>query len=172
VQGQQADPWSLGASKLAQSKAAASCRTPERCVTVEEQMSTIRTLEPYARSVLRVVVGFTFSLHGMQKLLGFFGGLNGKGATVPFGMSLFWFAGGLELIGGLLILLGLFTSPVAFILCGEMAVAYFKVHFPHGFIPLLNRGELAVVYCFVFLYLCVAGAGPLSLDSLVWKKSS
>ena len=135
-------------------------------------MSTIRSFEPYARSVLRVVVGFTFSLHGMQKLLGFFGGLNGKGATVPFGMSLFWFAGGLELIGGLLILLGLFTSPVAFILCGEMAVAYFKVHFPHGFIPLLNRGELAVVYCFVFLYLCVAGAGPLSLDSLVWKKSS
>jgi putative oxidoreductase len=135
-------------------------------------MSTIRTLEPYARSVLRVVVGFTFSLHGMQKLLGFFGGLDGKGATVPFGMSLFWIAGGLELVGGLLILLGLFTSPVAFILCGEMAVAYFKAHFPHGINPLLNHGELAVVYCFVFLYLCLAGAGPLSLDSLVWKKSS
>jgi putative oxidoreductase len=152
-------------------KAAASCRTPERFVTLEEHMSTIRTLEPYARSVLRVVVGFTFSLHGMQKLLGFFGGLDGKGATVPFG-SFFWFGGGLELIGGLLIILGLFTSPVAFILCGEMAVAYFKVHFPHGFIPLLNHGELAVVYCFVFLYLCIAGAGPLSLDSLIWKKSS
>jgi len=135
-------------------------------------MSAIRTLEPYARSVLRVVVGFTFSLHGMQKLLGFFGGLNGKGATVPFGMSLFWIAGGLELIGGLLILLGLFTSPVAFILCGEMAVAYFKAHFPQGFIPLLNHGELAVVYCFVFLYLWIAGAGPISLDSLVRKKSS
>ena len=135
-------------------------------------MPATRTLEPYARSVLRIVAGFTFSLHGMQKLLGFFGGLNGKGATVPFGMSLFWIAGGLELIGGLLIILGLFTSPVAFILCGEMAVAYFKAHFPHGFIPLLNRGELAVLYCFIFLYLCVAGAGPLSLDSLVRKKSS
>jgi putative oxidoreductase len=146
-------------------------RTPERFVTVEEYMSTIRTLEPYARSVLRVVVGFTFSLHGMQKLLGFFGGFGGKGATAPFG-SLFWFAGGLELIGGLLILVGLFTSPVAFILCGEMAVAYFKAHLPHGFNPLLNHGELAVLYCFIFLYLCTAGAGPLSLDSLIWKKSS
>jgi putative oxidoreductase len=134
-------------------------------------MYAIRTLEPFARSVLRVVVGFTFSLHGMQKLLGLFGGMGGKGATASLG-SLIWIAGGLEMIGGLLILLGLFTSPVAFILCGEMAVAYFKAHFPHGFIPLLNRGELAVLYCFIFLYLCVAGAGPLSLDSLIRKKSS
>jgi len=134
-------------------------------------MSTIRTFEPYARSVLRIVAGFTFSLHGMQKLLGFFGGFGGKGATAPFG-SLFWFAGGLELIGGLLILVGLFTSPVAFILCGEMAVAYFKMHLPHGFNPLLNHGELAVLYCFIFLYLGTAGAGPLSLDSLIWKRSS
>jgi putative oxidoreductase len=134
-------------------------------------MSAIRTLEPFARSLLRIVAGFTFSLHGMQKLLGLFGGLNGKGATVPFA-TLLWFAGGLELIGGLLLILGLFTSPVAFILCGEMAVAYFKAHFPHGFLPLLNHGELAVLYCFIFLYLCVAGAGPLSLDSLIWKKSN
>ena len=134
-------------------------------------MSTIRSFEPYACSVLRVVVGFTFSLHGFQKVLGFFGGMGGKGATVPFG-SIFWFAGGLELVGGLLILLGLFTSPVAFILCGEMAVAYFKAHLPHGFNPLLNHGELAVLYCFIFLYLFVAGGGPLSLDSLIWKKSS
>jgi putative oxidoreductase len=134
-------------------------------------MSAIRTLESYARSVLRVVVGFTFSLHGIQKLLGFFGGFGGKGGTAPFA-SLFWFAGALELLGGLLIILGLFTSPVAFILCGEMAVAYFKAHFPHGFFPLLNHGELAVLYCFIFLYLCTAGAGPLSLDSWVRKKPS
>ena len=133
-------------------------------------MSAIRTLEPYARSVLRLVVGFTFSLHGWQKLLGLFGGMGGKGATAPFG-SLIWFAGGLELIGGLLIILGLFTSPVAFILCGEMAVAYFKAHFPHGFLPLVNHGELAVLYCFIFLYLSTAGAGPLSLDCLIRKKS-
>jgi putative oxidoreductase len=133
-------------------------------------MPAIRTLEPYARSVLRVVAGFTFSLHGMQKLLGFFGGFGAKGGTAPLG-SLIWFAGALELIGGLLLILGLFTSPVAFILCGEMAVAYFKAHFPHGFFPLVNHGELAVLYCFIFLYLCGAGAGPLSLDALLFKKS-
>jgi len=132
-------------------------------------MSAIRTIEPFARSLLRIVAGFTFSLHGMQKLLGFFGGMSGKGGTVAFG-SLFWIAGGLELIGGLLLVLGLFTSPVAFVLCGEMAVAYFKAHFPHGFFPLANHGELAVLYCFLFLYLWTAGAGPLSLDSLVRKK--
>jgi putative oxidoreductase len=134
-------------------------------------MSAIRTLEPFARSLLRIVAGFTFSLHGMQKVLGLFGGMNGNGATVPFA-SLLWFAGGLELIGGLLLILGLFTSPVAFILCGEMAVAYFKAHFPHGFLPLVNHGELAVLYCFIFLYLCLARAGPLSLDSLIGKESS
>jgi len=134
-------------------------------------MSAIRTLEPFARSLLRIVAGFTFSLHGMQKMLGAFGGVNGQGATVPY-RSLIGLAGGLELIGGLLLILGLFTSPVAFILCGEMAVAYFKAHFPHGFLPLVNHGELAVLYCFVFLYLFTAGAGPLSLDSLVRKKSS
>ena len=134
-------------------------------------MSAIRTLEPFARSLLRIVAGFTFSMHGMQKLLGLFGGMGGRGGTAPFG-SLPWIAGGLEMIGGLLLILGLFTSPVAFILCGEMAVAYFKAHFPQGFIPLVNHGELAVLYCFVFLYLCTAGAGPLSLDSLVRKKSS
>jgi putative oxidoreductase len=131
--------------------------------------AAIRTFEPYARSLLRIVAGFTFSLHGMQKLFGFFGGMNGRGGTVAFG-SLFWIAGGLEMIGGLLLILGLFTSPVAFVLCGEMAVAYFRAHFPHGFFPLVNHGELAVLYCFVFLYLWTAGAGPLSLDSLVRKK--
>lgn len=133
-------------------------------------MSTTRTLEPYVRSLLRIVVGFTFSAHGAQKLLGFFGGVDGKGATVHLG-SLIGFAGALELVGGLLIILGLFTSPVAFVLSGEMAVAYFRAHFPHGFIPLVNHGELAVLYCFIFFYLCIAGAGALSLDSLLGKKS-
>jgi putative oxidoreductase len=132
-------------------------------------MSAIRTIEPFARSLLRIVAGFTFSLHGMQKLLGFFGGMNGRGGTVAF-RSLLGIAGGLEMIGGLLLILGLFTSPVAFILCGEMAVAYFRAHFPHGFFPLVNHGELAMLYCFIFLYLWTAGAGPLSLDSLVRKK--
>jgi putative oxidoreductase len=133
-------------------------------------MAGIRSLEPYVRSILRLVVGFLFSLHGLQKLLGLFGGMGGSGATAPFG-SLLWVAGGLETVGGLLILLGLFTAPVAFILSGEMAVAYFMVHFPQGFLPLRNGGELAALYCFVYLYLCVAGPGPLSVDALVRKKT-
>ena len=133
--------------------------------------SAIRSLEPYARSLLRVIVGFTFSLHGMQKLFGLFARLGGGGASVHF-FSLFWVAGCLETFGGLLILLGLFTSPVAFILCGEMAVAYFMAHFPRGFFPIRNGGELAVLYCFTFLYLSVAGAGPVSLDRLFAKKTS
>jgi putative oxidoreductase len=134
-------------------------------------MAGIRSLEPYVRSILRIVVGFLFSLHGMQKLLGLFGGMGGSGATAPFA-SLLWVAGGLEMVGGLLILVGLFTAPVAFILSGEMAVAYFMMHFPQGFLPIRNGGELAVLYCFVYLYLCVAGPGPLSADALVRKKSS
>lgn len=126
-------------------------------------------LEPYARSVLRLVVGFTFSEHGLQKLVGLFGGMGGGGARAhPF--SLLWAAGCLEAGGGLLILLGLFTTPVAFILCGEMAVAYFRAHFPRGFFPIRNGGELAVLYCFIFLYLMLAGPGPLSLDRILRKK--
>jgi putative oxidoreductase len=81
------------------------------------------------------------------------------------------FAGVIECFGGLLIILGLFTRPVAFLLCGEMAVAYFKQHAVRGLWPISNGGELAVIYCFVFLYLVHAGAGPLSLDRAVRKKS-
>ena len=79
-------------------------------------------------------------------------------------------AGWLELVGGLLLLLGLFSRPAAFILSGEMAVAYFLMHFPRGFFPIRNGGELAVVYCFLFLYFSVAGPGPLSLDALLRRK--
>jgi putative oxidoreductase len=120
---------------------------------------------PHARSLLRIIVGFTFSLHGLQKLFGLFGG------TQAGMLSLMWVAGCLEAVGGLLIILGLFTRPVAFLLCGQMAVAYFKAHYPRGFWPVQNGGELAVVYCFVFLYFVFAGPGPLSLDRLIRKKS-
>ncbi len=129
--------------------------------------SSSGALEPYTRSLLRIVTGFTFSLHGAQKLLGVFGGLGGH---TPARFSLLGVAGCLELVGGALIILGLFTVPVAFVLCGEMAVAYFRVHFPRGFWPIRNGGELAVVYCFVFLYLCSAGAGPISLDRLIRRR--
>lgn len=123
-------------------------------------------LEPYLRSLLRIVTGFMFSLHGFQKLFGLFGGVGRGGGGVHF-PSLMWVAGCLEAVGGLLILLGLFTFPVALVLSGEMAVAYFKQHFPHGFLPIRNGGELAVLYCFIFLYFCAAGAGPLSLDTIL-----
>jgi putative oxidoreductase len=126
-------------------------------------------LEPALRSLMRIVVGFVFMEHGLQKIFGLLGGLGGHGATAHF-ISWFWVAGFLEVVGGPLILLGLFTRPVALILSGEMAVAYFWVHAPHGFWPLLNHGELAVLYCFVFLYLAAAGGGPVSADHLVRKK--
>src|SRR5437868_7000512 len=126
--------------------------------------------EPWARSMLRMVAGFTFSLHGLQKLLGFFGGMGGHGATAPV-FSLLWTAGVLETFGGLLLIAGLFTRPVAFVLAGEMAVAYFRAHQPRGLWPIENGGELAVLYCFLFLYLCTAGPGPWSLDRLFRKSA-
>jgi len=119
---------------------------------------SIAALEPYLLSILRIILGFTFSLHGAQKLLGAFGGKQ------PPAFTLSWTAGVLELVGGALIIAGLFTRPVAFILSGQMAFAYFLVHAGRGFWPIANGGELAVVYCFAFLYLSAAGAGPLSLD--------
>ncbi len=139
-------------------------------VWFQAEAEMLRSLEPRALSVLRIIAGFTFSLHGFQKLFGAFGGLGGQGGTAAFG-SLLWTAGVLECFGGVLILLGLFTRPVAFLLCGEMAVAYFTRHAPRAFWPILNGGELAVLYCFIFLYLSIAGPGPVSLDRLMRKKA-
>ena len=130
----------------------------------------IRSWEPYARSLLRIVAGFTFSLHGYQKLFSLLGGMGGTGAKAPT-LSIFWAAGCLEVFGGALLILGLFSTPVAFILSGEMAVGYFMMHFPRGPWPIKNGGELAVVYCFLFLYLFTAGPGAWSLDKLLRKKS-
>ena len=132
-------------------------------------MSALGSFQPYTLSLLRIVAGFTFSLHGFQKLLGLFGGMGGKGLTSSF-MTLPWTGGVLEMGGGLLLLLGLFAAPVAFILSGEMAVAYFMYHYPRGFFPISNGGELAALYSFLFLYLSVVGPGPISLDALVRKK--
>lgn len=129
----------------------------------------IRAVEPYARSLLRIVAGFMFSLHGMQKMFGSFGGMGGGGARAHF-MTVPWIAACIELAGGLLLLIGLFASLAAFIASGEMAVAYFTAHQPRGYLPIVNGGELAVLFCFVFLYLAVAGAGTLSVDALIRKK--
>ncbi len=126
--------------------------------------SMVNSFRGYALSLMRLVIGLTFMPHGLQKVFGLFGG-----KPVPFG-SLVGVAGYLELIGGILILAGLFTRPAAFVLCGEMAVAYFKQHAPNGLWPIVNHGELAVMYCFVFFYLMFIGAGPLSLDRILRGK--
>ena len=118
---------------------------------------------PKLLSVLRIITGFLFMAHGAQKLFGFLAPPGMPAATTG---SLMWVGGVLEFFGGLLFLLGLFTRPVAFILSGMMAVAYFIAHAPGGFWPLQNKGELAVLYCFIFLFLAVAGGGEWSLDRL------
>lgn len=121
---------------------------------------------PRLLSILRIVTGFLFMQHGARKL---FGVLTAEpGATVPL-FSLMGLAGVLEFFGGLLMLIGLFSRPLAFILSGEMAVAYFMAHAPQNFWPILNGGELAALYCFVFLYLSAVGGGPWSVDHLVQR---
>jgi putative oxidoreductase len=115
-------------------------------------------------SILRIVTAVLFHEHGTQKLF------NWPPATQPMHvdlMSQFGFAGILETFGGLAILLGIFTRPIAFLLAGEMAVAYFQVHFPRTLFPVLNGGDNVVLFCFVFLYLCVAGAGTWSIDHMI-----
>jgi putative oxidoreductase len=118
-------------------------------------------LAPRLLSVLRIVAALTFLEHGAQKLLGF----PPSPMPMPPPLSLLWVAGVLELFGGLLLLIGLVSRPVAFVLAGEMAVAYWTVHFPKGPFPALNMGDAAILYCFIFLYLSAAGPGPWSLDA-------
>jgi putative oxidoreductase len=122
----------------------------------------ITTWSPRLLSLLRIITAFLFMSHGLQKIVGF---PQPPGRPVDF-TSLSGIAGILELFGGLLLLLGLATRPVAFLLSGEMAVAYFIAHAPQGFWPLQNRGELAALYSFVFLYFAAAGGGPWSVDAL------
>jgi len=127
--------------------------------------ATLRlALEPYMLSILRIIVGLLYMEHGLAKILDFPHQPN----HAPY--ALFTLNPGvqglLELVGGLLLALGLFTRTVAFVLAGNMAVAYFMAHASRGFFPLLNGGELAIVYCFVFLYLWVAVGGEWSLDRI------
>ncbi len=125
------------------------------------------TWTPRLLSVLRFIIGFLFIAHGTQKL--FNAPASERGAAPLF--SFMGLTGALEFVGGLLILLGLFTRPTAFVLSGMMAVAYFMAHAPAGFLPLVNKGELAVIFCFVFLFLSVAGGGAWSLDKLLGRKN-
>jgi putative oxidoreductase len=126
----------------------------------------MRFLKPHAERIyalLRIMSGFMFMLHGMQKLFGLFGG-------VPAGAPAFivYVAGGIEFVGGVLILIGLFTAPAAFLSSGTMAVAYFIGHvIPQGnILPIVNQGELAALYCFVFFYISVHGSGIWSVDAM------
>ncbi len=122
---------------------------------------------PRILSLTRIVVALMFMQHGGQKLFGFPAPQN-----APLELfSLYGMAGVLEFFGGALLLVGLLTRPVAFILCGEMAFAYFMAHFPKSFWPLVNRGELAVLFCFVFLYFVFAGGGSWTIDKLICKKN-
>lgn len=125
-------------------------------------MTALETWSPRMLSVLRIMTGLLFLEHGMQKLLGFPPTAN----PVPPVTTLPGLAGVFELIGGALIVVGLFTRPVAFVLSGVMAVAYFYAHAPRGFFPVNNGGDAAILYCFVFLYFVFAGAGPWSADAM------
>lgn len=118
-------------------------------------------------SVLRIVAALIFMQHGSQKLF-HFPPSGGPAPVTPLHLlSQTGIAGILEFFGGFLLLIGLFTRPVAFIVCGEMAVAYFTVHAPRAFLPIVNRGEVPVVLCFLFLYFAFAGGGSLSVDALI-----
>ncbi len=121
----------------------------------------------YLQGLLRIVSAIVFMLHGTQKLFGF-----PSATPLPPSrmLSLLGAAGILEVFGGALMALGLFTRPVAFILSGEMAVAYFRQHAPRGLWPILNGGELAVLFCFLWLFFSVAGPGQISVDALIRKK--
>ena len=115
---------------------------------------------PYVLSILRIVAAILFFEHGTQKILGI-----PEPKYVPEMFSLTWVAGIMEIVGGALLILGLFTRPVAFLLSGQMAVAYWMAHAPNNMFPVLNGGDAAILFCFVFLYLVFAGPGPWSLDA-------
>ena len=132
-------------------------------------MTPWRSWAPPLLSILRIVAAFLFFQVGSAKWFAFPAAIMPGGGTAVVG-SLAWFAGVIEVIGGGLLLVGLFTRPVAFILSGEMAIAYFIGHAPQGFWPVLNQGAQAVFYCFLFLYLSAAGGGPWSLDAVIERR--
>ena len=121
--------------------------------------------EPRVLSIVRIMVGLLFMEHGTAKLLGF-----PTAAMAPAMFSLLWFAGVIEMVGGALVAVGLYTRIAAFIMSGEMAIGYFLVHAPRNFFPMLNQGDAAVLYCFIFLYFAVAGGGDWSLDRLISRR--
>lgn len=122
---------------------------------------------PYVLSICRIVIALLFFEHGLSKLFGF----PQASSLQPF-LALAWFAGVIEFVGGALLTVGIVSRLAAFVMSGEMAFAYFLGHAPHGFFPILNRGDGAILYCFIFLYVAFAGPGPWSLDALLARKRS
>ena len=129
-------------------------------------MQSLDRYTPYALAALRIVAALIFMEHGTQKLFGFPGGATGDR---PFHIA--YIAGPIEFLGGLLIMSGLFTRPVAFLCSGQMAFAYWMSHGTRALLPIENRGELAALYCFLFLFLSTHGSGIWSLDALRGRKS-
>jgi putative oxidoreductase len=120
--------------------------------------------------LLRAVSGLMFFHHGAQKMLGWFGGMPDDPGTIPTLFSLIGIGGTIELLGGLAIMIGVFTRPVAFVCSGQMAVAYWMFHAKDGLWPIVNHGELAVLYCFLFLFVSAFGGGDFSLDALIRRQ--
>jgi putative oxidoreductase len=130
---------------------------------------TVSRYAPTVLSLLRIIVALLFIEHGTGKMFGFPSAA--ATATTPAMFSMYWFAASIEIVGGILLLVGLCTRPVAFVMSGEMAFAYFLSHYPRNFYPLLNGGDAAVLFCLIFFYFAFAGAGPLSLDAM-WRKQA
>jgi putative oxidoreductase len=141
---------------------AASANAP---ATTSRLAAAFARCQPYVLSILRIMAGLLFLEHGTAKVLGF-----PPHGHMPVFPEIEWFAGRIELIGGGLVALGFCTRAAAFIMSGEMAIGYFLDHAPRSFFPLLNGGEPAILFCFVFLYFVFAGGGPLSFDALVWRR--
>jgi putative oxidoreductase len=125
--------------------------------------ANLETARPYVLSILRIIVALLFLEHGLQKYFGF------PSAGPPM-TSLLYVQGVIEIVGGILLLVGAYTRVVAFILAGDMAAAYFMAHFPRSFFPAVNGGDAAVLYCFTFFYIFFAGGGPWSLDRAVLRQ--
>jgi putative oxidoreductase len=145
-------------------------RAPRRALVLPAEQAVMNVAEistiwsPRVLSVLRIVAGLLLLQYGLAKLVGW--PVVKMFENLPW-LSLFGVAGMFELVGGVLLILGLFARPVAFVLSGEMAAAYFIEHFPRGFFPVLNHGDLAIALCFIFFYIAFAGGGPWSLDAVM-----
>jgi putative oxidoreductase len=139
-------------------------QSTSRPAEIPATRSSTARYAPYVLSIVRIVVSLLFFEHGTSKILGF------PGDALASDFSLHWWSGAIEFAGGLLLTLGLFSRLSAFVMCGEMAFAYFLSHALQSFFPQLNRGDAAVLFCFIFLYFAFAGPGPWSLDALIARR--